>query len=177
MIFEDKERFKEVFMKHYVPLCNYANSLVRDEMLAEDIVQDVFLHLWKNNDTLTITSKLQSFLFTAVKNKVFEQSRSNTAYRKALDSVKNMNNDHLTSDDDMSSESAKYMAKERVSSLLRQLPTKCRQVFALHKLNGLTYAEIATQKGISIKTVENHMLKAMKILRSEYSKNNSKTIG
>jgi len=156
-------------MEYYVPLCNYANSMLRDDILAEDIVQDVFLHLWKNNETLTVTTKLKSFLFTAVKNKVYEQSRSNTAYKKALDSVKNTTNGYTT-DDDMSSESTEYMAKERVSSLLRQLPPKCRQVFALHKLNGLTYAEIATQKGISIKTVENHMLKAMKILRTEFSK-------
>ena len=157
-------------MQYYVPLCNYANSMLKDDMLSEDIIQDVFLHLWKNNDKLTITSKMESFLFTAVRNKVIEKSRSQTAYKMALDGVKRTK-EHIVDASDMSAESNKYMAKEKVSSLLRHLPPKCRQVFALHKLNGLTYAEIAAQKGISIKTVENHLLKAMKILRTEYSKN------
>ena len=55
---------------------------------------------------------------------------------------------------------------EQLYGLVRQLPPKCQKVFVLHKFNGLTYSEIANQQDISIKTVENHMLKAIKILRS-----------
>lgn len=159
-------KFKEIFMAHYVPLCNYANSLLRDDLIAEDLVQDVFLHLWKNNDSLTISATMQSFLFTSVKNKVFEYCRSKKAYAQALENLKQIEN----SKDDLSAESNKYMSLERLSSLLRHLPPKCRNVFALNKFNGLSYAEIADKEGISIKTVENHMLKALKILRSEFAK-------
>lgn len=154
-------------MAHYVPLCNYAYSLVSDRLLAEDVVQDIFLHLWKNNESLSINSTMKSFLFTSVKNKVYENARSRKSYQKALDSYKQK---HGSDTVEMSSESDKYMSMERLSSLLRHLPPKCRNVFALNKLNGLTYAEIAESEGISVKTVENHMLKALKILRTEYSK-------
>ncbi len=158
--------FKDTFMAHYVPLCNYANSLLHNDLVSEDLVQDVFLHLWKNNNQLTINGTLQSFLFTSVKNKVFEYCRSKKAYKTALENWKEVDN----AKDELSSESNKYMSLEGLSSLLRHLPPKCRNVFALHKLNGLSYAEIASKEGISIKTVENHMLKALKILRTEYAK-------
>lgn len=154
-------------MTYYVPLCNYANSLLSDKLLAEDVVQDMFLHLWKNNDSLTINSTLKSFLFTSVKNKVYENARSRKSYQRALDSYKHK---HSTATTDLSAESDKYMSMERLSSLLRHLPPKCRNVFALNKLNGLTYTEIAQSEGISVKTVENHMIKALKILRTEYLK-------
>jgi len=159
--------FKEVFMAHYVPLCNYANSMLSDSHLSEDLVQDVFLHLWKNNETLDISNSMQAFLFTAVKNKVYEYTRSSKAYSKALD---NIPKSEVSADLNMSSESTNYMNMERLSSLLRHLPPKCRNVFAMNKFNGLTYREIAAQEGISIKTVENHMLKALKILRTEFAK-------
>jgi len=151
-----------------VPLCNYAYSLVSDRLLAEDVVQDIFLHLWKNNESLSINSTMKSFLFTSVKNKVYENARSRKSYQKALDSYKQK---HGSATVEMSSESDKYMSMERLSSLLRHLPPKCRNVFALNKLNGLTYTEIAESEGISVKTVENHMIKALKILRTEYRKN------
>lgn len=155
-------------MRYYVPLCNYAHAQIYDDAEAEDLVQDVFLHLWKNNDSLTITSKLESFLFTSVKNKVYENGRAQKAYAKALNSYSHTNKEtQIEIDADMSRESTKYMSMERLSSLLRHLPPKCKNVFALHKLNGLTYAEIAEKEGIAIKTVENHMLRALKILRTK----------
>ena len=169
MLFTDKAEFKTVFNKHYVPLCNYANSILRNDTLAEDLVQDVFFHLWKNNSTLDLVENMSSFLFTSVKNKAFEHIRADKAYKKALSGYKEGGiQDKI--DPDMSSLTQKYMGLERLSSLMRHLPPKCRNVFALHKLNGLTYAEIAASEGISIKTVENHMIKALKILRTEYAK-------
>lgn len=158
-----------MFNGHYVPLCNYVNSIVNNDTLAEDLVQDVFFHLWQKNASLDKAENMSSFLFTAVKNKAYEHIRADKAYKKALSGYKEGGiQDKI--DPDMSSLTQKYMSLERLSSLMRHLPPKCRNVFALHKLNGLTYAEIAASEGISIKTVENHMIKALKILRTEYAK-------
>ena len=153
-------------MGHYVPLCNYANSFLNDSNIAEDLVQDVFLHLWKNNDSLELKGPIQNFLFSSVKNKVYEYTRNRKAYQKVIKNVA----ESMDSQNYMSSESTKYMNLERLSSLLRHLPPKCRNVFALNKFNGLTYTEIAEKEGISVKTVENHMMKALRILRTQYAK-------
>jgi len=158
--------FKETFMAYYVPLCNYANSLLNEDSASEDIVQEVFLHLWKNNEELTVGTSMQALLVASVKNKVFQYQRSQKSYGKALDNLP----PRTIADEELSAESTKYMSMERLSSLLRHLPPKCRNVFALNKLNGLSYAEIAEREGISIKTVENHMTKGLKIIREEYSK-------
>ena len=159
--------FKDVFMTYYVPLCNYANSLLNNDGLAEDVVQDVFMHIWKNNEQLNLKTTMQAFLFKSVKNKVYENARSRKAYQQAVDRYHNAIKQSSVVDSD--NKEAYFMNMERLSSLLRHLPPKCRNVFALHKFNGLTYAEIAAQEGISIKTVENHLAKAVKILKEKYS--------
>ena len=153
-------------MTYYVPLCNYANSLIGDDNLAEDVVQDVFTHIWKNNDHLELNTSMQAFLFSSVKNKVYEYGRSKKAYQKALDRFRSTASTSVVNTEDIRDE--EYMNMDRLHGLLRHLPPKCNNVFALHKFNGLTYAEIAAKEDISVKTVENHMLKALKILREKY---------
>ena len=155
-------------MTYYVPLCNYANNLVSDDSTAEDIVQDVFLNLWKNNNAYSVETNIQGFLFKAVRNKAFELMRSQKSYDAAL---KRLESDTTQNDREPDAEPDRYMQMEQINKLLRHLPPKCRKVFALHKLNGLTYAEIAADQEISERTVQNHMIKALRILRSEYSTN------
>lgn len=152
--------FKEVFMTYYVPLCNYANKYVSDDSLSEDVVQEVFLHLWNKNDELEIRDNLQSLLFQSVKNKALESLRTSKNYKKAIESIPQ-------NSQETRKESEQFMWREQLNSLLRHLPPKCRRVFAKHRLNGLTYVEIAAEEGISVKTVENHMTKALKILREQ----------
>lgn len=152
--------FKEVFMTYYVPLCNYANKYVSDDTMSEDVVQEVFLHLWNKNNDLEVKDNLQSLLFQSVKNKALESIRSSKNYKKAIDSIPQ-------DTQDTKKDSEQFMWREQLNSLLRHLPPKCRRVFAKHRLNGLTYAEIAAEEGISVKTVENHMTKALKILREQ----------
>lgn len=167
MLFKTKEEFKTVFLEYYNPLCNYANKILSNEANAEDVVQEVFIKLWSKNDALKLNESLKSYLFKATQNKAFEfirgaKVRSNLHDSLTLDEQQDPNYDEL---------SEKYMRMEQLYSSLRHLPPKCREVFALHKFNGLTYAEIAESENISVKTVENHLLKAMKILRSLLNKN------
>lgn len=136
---------------------NYTN----DDSLIEDIVQDVFLGLWKNRKDYKISNNIKSYLFQAVKHKAFEQSRSRKSYEKHLDVY--IESSQLSADEDELAD--RLLKLDKIYQSLRHLPPKCREVFELHKYNGLTYAEIAETLGISEKTVEGHMLKAVKKLR------------
>ena len=168
MLFKDKMAFKEVFMTYYVPLCNFANGYLKNDSKSEDVVQDVFFHLWKNNDQLIVEDSMKALLFKAVKNKALEQLRKDSSYSSVINTIPaKLQSEEFTQVVD------EIMIKEKINNLLRHLPPKCKKVFALHRLNGLTYAEIARQEGIAEKTVENHMMKAIKILRSEYLKSRS----
>lgn len=167
MLFKTKEEFKEVFHEYYNPLCNYANGILHNEANAEDVVQEVFIKLWNSNDSLKLNQKLKSYLFKMTQNKAFEFIRGAKVRSKLHDTLKASSFE----EDNHDELSEVYMRMEQLYSSLRHLPPKCREVFALHKFNGLTYAEIAESEDISIKTVENHLLKAMKILRSLLNKN------
>lgn len=136
-------------------------SYTNDETLIEDIVQDVFLGLWKNRKDYTISDDIKSYLFQAVKYKAFEHNRSRKSYEKHLD--KYSDSSQLSADEDELAD--RLLKLEKIYQSLRHLPPKCREVFEMHKYNGLTYAEIAETLGISEKTVEGHMLKAVKKLR------------
>lgn len=162
----DKNRFKEVFKQYYNPLCNFAASILKDKKLAEDVVHDVFEKLWDKRSELNINDNEKSYLFTSVRNKAIEVIRKNKSDQKLeVDYI------NSTLENGLDEVSDKYLLKEKLYRSIRQLPPKCQKVFLLNKINGLTYIEIADDLDISVKTVENHMGKAFRLLR-EMMKNN-----
>lgn len=165
MIFANKKAFKKVFQKYYNPLCNFANNMVNDTTVAEDIVQEVFMKLWEVNEKTELKEDVSTYLFSSVRNKVLEFIRARKAYEKHV-SESRINDLNQQTPEEIS---RNYLRLEKINNSLRHLPPKCKNVFVLHKFNGLTYSEIAEREGISVKTVENHMIKAIKILRSHLS--------
>ncbi|NNL92725.1 MAG: RNA polymerase sigma-70 factor [Saprospiraceae bacterium] len=161
-MFANKADFKQTFLDYYNPLCNYANKILHDAMAAEDVVQDVFIYMWDNRETIKVQNGIKAYIFKSTHNKALEYLRSQkvrlAAKQKAdFEAIESADHDEI---------SDVYLRMERLNNSLRHLPPKCREVFVLHKFKGLTYAEIADSKNIALKTVENHLLKAMKILRS-----------
>lgn len=158
----DKNRFKEVFKEYYNPLCNFAISITSDRKMAQDVVQDVFTKLWDKRDELIINSNEKSYLFQAVKHRAFEvlRKRKNESKFNIADFEESYDTEKELDD-----EANKFMLKEFLFNSIRQLPPKCQEIFVLNKVNGLTYAEIAEDLDISVKTVENQIGKAYRKLR------------
>ena len=162
MDFKDKKDFKVLFRKLYGPLCNFAFRYVNDESKAEDIVQEVFVHLWEKRNSIVVSGNIAAYLFTACKNKSLEVIRKK---QKEIEHIDNADWIKRNENADMSAVSEELIKLELLYNSIRQLPTKCQKVFVLHKLNGLTYDEIAEHLNLSKKTIENHMVKALRILR------------
>ncbi len=159
----NKSDFRHIFDQYYNPLCNFAFHIVHSRSVAEDIVQDVFTRMWEKRNDIESGQNLRGLLFTAAKNKALEYLRSSsrrTAMHQAANSLWQLR-------EPVEEVAHKYLVMEKLNSSLRHLSPKCREVFVLHKMNGLTYSEIAQSLGISVKTVENHMIKALKILREK----------
>lgn len=150
-----------MFKEYYNPLCNFASSIVHDHKMAQDVVQDVFAKLWDKRESISITSGEKSYLFSAVKNRSLEMLR-----KKKLESQIS-NADIVQAQEAVTIEDTadKYMLKEALYSSIRQLPPKCQEIFVMNKINGLTYREISEELEISVKTVENHIGKAYRVLR------------
>ncbi|MBK8346744.1 MAG: RNA polymerase sigma-70 factor [Saprospiraceae bacterium] len=160
----DKAGFKNLFDLHYSPLCNFAYRITGDLNQAEDVVQDVFVRLWDKRDQMDQERNIRSYIYTMVRNHALEIIR-----RQSLGSKINQELLYLQNDTEESpveeTEIEKIVILDQIYVSIRQLPPKCGEVFTLSKVNGLSYAQIAEHMDISIKTVENHMGKALKLLR------------
>lgn len=152
-----------MFKEYYNPLCNFATSLVRDRKLAQDVVQDVFTHLWEKKDNLKIVNSDKSYLFKAVKNRSFELLKKAKMNANVADNYSST--EVMYSDSAIEEQARNYLLKEKLYTSIRQLPTKCQEIFVLSKMNGLTYTEIAEELNISVKTVENQIGRGYLLLR------------
>lgn len=160
----DKTTFKGIFDTHYRPLCNFAFRICGDLDKSEDIVQDVFVKIWNQQDLLQKDKNITSYIYTMVRNHTLEIVRRETIGIKVSKELLYLHTD-ANDDDILDEEIEKYQLLDKIYVSIRQLPPKCGEVFTLGKVNGLSYAQIADRMDISVKTVENHMGKALKLLR------------
>lgn len=157
-----EDAFDTIFKRYYEGLLNFAKVLIpypTDE--AEDIVADMFCTLWNNRKQIHITNTLGAYLYTAVKNRVFDHYRK----RKMIF--------HIPEDvaDDYQQPDHLLMYKDvtlRIQHLISELPPQMRLVFQLHRYEGFSYEEIAALLNISVNSVKTHMFRALKSLKASY---------
>ena len=158
----DEAAFEQMFKTHFKRLHAYAFTILRDEIQAEEMVQQVFFKLWERNENLSLTGSVSSYLYRAVHNESLnyikhQKVRSNHQLNVAY-SMKN----------EVEHPAKKIMASElekKIHSALNELPEQCRTIFQMSRFDELKYREIADKLGISVKTVESQMSKALRLLR------------
>ena len=154
--------FEQLFKMHFRGLHAYAYTIVKDDALAEDIVQNVFFKVWEKRELLEIESSHKAYLYKAVyhdslnylKHKKVKAAHAMHVVHQANDKVENTSGKVLTTE-----------LKQRILVALNELPEQCRTVFQMSRFEGLKYQEIADEMGLSVKTIENQMGKALKLLR------------
>jgi RNA polymerase sigma-70 factor, ECF subfamily len=138
-------------------------KFVRDIDDAKGIVHDVFVSLWEKYQSLPPDANHRSYLYTAVRNRCLNHLRDKKKL-VALDAAP----DHAASAE--SDPMALGELEGAIEIAMNSLPDKCREVFELSRGEGLKYAEIAERMGISVKTVEAHMTRALTLLREHLDK-------
>ncbi len=161
--FLDKNSFDTIFKGHYTSLCHFAYRYVNDNDTSQEIVQEVFIALWQKRETISSEKPVKSYLFTAVKNHCLNYIRDHKKFRSYQLDVE-IELEIPVEEMDVFSEPE---TQTRINQALDKLPPKCRQVFELSRFEEMKYKEIAGKLGISVKTVEVQMSKALKILRVE----------
>lgn len=169
----ERHTFKALFDRYYRPLCHFAFKITGDSTLAEDLVQEVFLNIWNKQIIPDENRDIGSLLFKATRNKALEYFRKSAARDKMHENIRFLN--PVQTDEISEDEIEKYLLIERIYMCIRQLPPKCGEVFTLSKVDGLSYALISEKLDISVKTVENHMNKAFKLIRGMISEINIKS--
>ncbi|WCT11041.1 RNA polymerase sigma-70 factor [Mucilaginibacter jinjuensis] len=156
--------FETLFKAHFKELHAYAFSFLKDWDKAEEVVQGLFLKLWEKRELPEMHTSIRSYLYKAAyhdclnlirREKVHQQYQSRTAFAMKDESDNAANTIYLRD------------VQSKLSAALNKLPEKCRTVFHLSRFEELKYRQIADELGISIKTVETQMGKALKILRGE----------
>ncbi len=155
----DEKVFEYLFKQWYEPLCRYAAYLLRDNEEAEETVQQVFVNVWERRSRVQVQS-FKSYLYGAVHHAVMNRAQHQKVREKHRDYVLRSDaNDKTTN---------MYEAihlSEQIDRAVAALPEQCRLVFQLSRYESFSYNEIAQHLNISVKTVENHMGKALKMLR------------
>jgi RNA polymerase sigma-70 factor (ECF subfamily) len=164
LLHDNEEQFMEyIFRTYYASLCKTVYNITRDSDAAEDIVQDVFMKVWRRKAQLDFSKSIKSYLFRSSVNTALnylEKNRRNT-------SIEETEADPIQLGINTTEDAIGYQeVNHRIQQAMEALPPKCRTVFSLSRFEELSYAEIAEQLDISVKAVEKHMGKALKHMRA-----------
>lgn len=165
----DKKAFEQLFRDWYVRLCVYAESIVRDRDLAEDLVQGIFCMLWEKRDRFDVRESVKSYLYRSVYNSALNTIKHEKVKIAFLEFIrKHENEEDNDTERFFDSEDQNIVLKE-LNRAIETLPDQCREIFLLSRFAGKKSAEIASELDLSIRTVEAQLYRAMKRLREELS--------
>lgn len=159
----DQQNFEKLFKAYFPALMAFSRKILGDEDDAREVVHQVFVKLWERRKEIDMSTSLKSYLFTAVHNRSLNVIRD----RKKFSSEELP---EQVEEWDVSAQVESMELEEKIRTAIATLPERCRQIFELNRFDGLSYGRIAGQLDISIKTVENQMSKALKILREQLAR-------
>ncbi len=152
---------KVLYDEYYNYICSVVYKMVGDSTLAEDIAQEVFVEVWKRRESLDVNLSLRGYLRRVAVNKTLNYIRSQKMNFEEEDAVLQVPSNENSTQKILEAADLQKVINDSINSL----PDKCRVVFGLSRFEELSYKEISTELGISIKTVENQISKALKLVR------------
>ncbi|MGK7394155.1 MAG: RNA polymerase sigma factor [Candidatus Cyclobacteriaceae bacterium M3_2C_046] len=158
----DKAAYEQLYYKYWDRLYTIASARLRSTEQTEEILQDVFLDLWLRRHTLQIKSSLLGYLYQVLKYKIVDFIRSQKSNRDWIKEISQ------TLESSENTTEQKYLAEELNLILFKKadtLPQRCKEIFLLSRKEYLSNPEIAEKLGLSIKTVENQLSKAIRQIK------------
>jgi RNA polymerase sigma-70 factor (ECF subfamily) len=159
----DEDAFDAIFRAWYPALVRIAEGIVRERAVAEEVVQDVLLEVWRRREQLGAEDSPRAYLIRATRNRALNHLRHLRVQQKSAPFVGGRTED--------APEGASRLVEAELDAAIRgavaELPPRCREVFELSRVHALSYAEIARTLEISVKTVEAQMGKALRLLREK----------
>ncbi len=155
--------FELLFKTEFKGMCYFSMKYVKDLDTARNIVQEAFATLWEKKDAIDTEKSIKSYLSSIVYSRSLNYLRDNKKFNKDL-----LENEGISIQGDYESDSRVLTMelKESIEAAIEELPEKCREIFILSRYEHKKYQEIADLLGISIKTVEAQMSKALQHMRS-----------
>lgn len=155
-----RREFEKLFRAHYAALVTFGAGMVGSADAAEDLVQEVFIAIWRRRVEMPPDTVARAYLYKAVRHRALNSLRHERITRESADPAEHSFVVASAEDDLMHDE-----AESAVRAAISRLPERARLMFTLSRDEGLTYAEIAGVTGVSVKTVETQMGRALRALR------------
>jgi RNA polymerase sigma-70 factor (ECF subfamily) len=164
----EKKAYEEIYSEFFGVLYHLCLQYLHQEKVAEEIVQDTFLKLWEIRETLNEQINIRSFLYTITKNNCLNHLRNQKISLKHQENMKYL---EMQFNYEALEKLGNYIQFEelrnKIDDAISTLPSEIIETFRLSRFDEFSYKEIADQQGISIKTVEARISKALRILRVE----------
>ena len=168
----DQKALEALFSIYYPRLNDFARNVVRDDVISQDIVQDVFVKVWEKRLEIE-TINLEAFLFRLVRNRCIDYIKYLKVVNNRMQEIQiSSKYEELYRIDFVGNEPYVLIEQElklKIETTIESLPERCREVFILSRMNGLKNKEIAEKLDISIKNVERHLSRAMQSFRENFS--------
>lgn len=163
------EAFCQLFEAHYGELRRYACRITGDEAEADDVVEDTFAELWQNRHRLDFDGNIRNYLYRAVYSNAIQALRRRGVSEvriSLLDSLNESRMEYMMSHPAIGEMESREL-REELQRAIASLPEKCRMAFQLSYIHRLRNREIAEMMGVSVRTVEAHIYKALHDLREK----------
>lgn len=159
----DVKAFKQLFDIMHPLLARHLYKLTSQSELSEELANDIFVSFWKNREKVEINTSLKAYLYRAATNKAYDYYRKKER-RPDIDTLEN--NKNVISTESGVEDKLNYSAMEhKIINCVDKLPERCRLIFSLSRFSQYPRKQIAEELDISIKTIENQMTKALKLMK------------
>lgn len=163
LLLRSQKQFNAIFEEHWELLYRSGYSRLKDQVVVEDMIQDIFIDLWSRRDSIIIRSTLKAYLLTAVKYQVIKYLDQKSKFY-----IQDIVGLEIESPEEEEVHSLDILY-EQLEVVLDKLPEKNRLIFQMSKMEGYSTQEIADQLDIAPQTVHNHLTKSMKVIKAELS--------
>jgi len=160
----DEDAYKSLFLKYYAQLVVFARKVVIDDDLARELVQDVFVTFYEKRTELNIHTSLKAHMYQSVRNRCLNQIKHNKIRRDHHANIFIEKKEEEAFVEDKLQETE---LEQRIYSIVKSLPDQCRRIFEMSRFEGTSNQEIADKLGLSKRTVETQISKALKVLRKQ----------
>jgi len=162
----DEYAFEELYKAAFKPLLYYACEIIGQQQLAEEVVQDVFLKIWKKRSLLSVRGSVKAYLFQSVHNHSLNTIRKQNTKAESVNQLRSEETWRFISDnyylnEDFIERIFSDETQKIITRIVDKLPEKCRKVFLLSRVESMDNRTIASRLGLSENTVKTHIYRAL----------------
>lgn len=154
----DNKAFRYLFEKYYGPLFEYINRNLKNSFATEEIIQDIFIKMWEKRNEIEIRIAVKTYLFQAARNRIknYRRDNHNVGHYNILPEEIGFEDNTIEFQE----------LQNLIENAISVLPQKCSEIYRMSRVQNLANLEIAKVRGISVRTVENHIARALQIIKA-----------